>query len=104
MIKKAKYIIPSIYLVIGILVWLQFLGSPPDGLANIGIVLYVFPMTMLGFLIFGKTLPFFSGSYYVSQSKFFFISLITITALIYFICSLISKIASRTTNDGKKKF
>jgi hypothetical protein len=102
MMKKLKYIIPSIYLVVGICVWLQFMSSPPDGLANIGIVMYVLPITIIGFLIFGKTFPFFSGSYYVSHSKFFFMSILIITALIYLFCTLISMFTSRKTNKGKK--
>jgi hypothetical protein len=98
MISKLKYIIPAIYLLGGILVWIQFRGSPPDGLSNIGIVLYVLPMTMLGMLIFGKNFPFFSGSYYVSHFRFFSLSLLVMTGLIFFVCLLIGRITL-----GKRK-
>ena len=100
--KKVKYIIPSVYFLLGILFWLEFMNLPPDGLANVGIALYVFPTTLLGLLIFGKTFPFISGSYYVSHSIFFFVSLLIITVLIYYFIALIIKFTSRKTYAGKK--
>jgi polyferredoxin len=44
----------AIYIVGAIVIWLEFLGSPPDGLANIWIAVYTFPIVIIGtFLLHG---------------------------------------------------
>jgi hypothetical protein len=46
-ILKLKTILPGIYLAIAAVAWLDFMRLPPDGLANIGLMLVVLPVTLI---------------------------------------------------------
>jgi hypothetical protein len=96
--KYLKYIITAIYLAGGILVWVDFRNSPPDGLANVGIILYVLPATIVGGFISDNHFPYFDGRYYVSHFRFFLTSLLTIAALIFCICELVNRFQLRRRN------
>ena len=96
--KNLKYIITTIYLVGGIVVWLDFRNTPPDGLANVGIALYVLPATIVGGFISDNGFPYFDGSYYGSHFRFFLTSVLTIAALILCIWQLVIWIQLRRRN------
>ena len=44
---RARLWLPVPYCLIALLAWMDFVKRPPDGLANLGLVLIVFPYTML---------------------------------------------------------
>ncbi|MEO7650358.1 MAG: hypothetical protein ABIZ80_07805 [Bryobacteraceae bacterium] len=46
--RRRSRAIAAIYLLGGLAVWISFARTNPDGLANIGLVLYVFPVTLIG--------------------------------------------------------
>lgn len=67
----------GVYLLLGGLVLINFLQAPPDGLANVGIALYVFPVTLLGKVLGFEFPPFVPKGlgYYGSHVAFFIPSL-----------------------------
>ena len=73
----------------GIAVWISFVNTNPDGLANIGLVFYVAPISLLGimaaWLTGGGEFPFIPTGlgYLSSHAVFFFPSLIIIAVAIY---------------------
>lgn len=44
---RAQLWLPAPYCLIALFAWMDFVKRPPDGLANLGLVLIVFPYTML---------------------------------------------------------
>jgi hypothetical protein len=47
--RVMKFIVPALYIAGAIVIWLAFSRSNPDGLANIWIAIYTFPMVLIGF-------------------------------------------------------
>ena len=48
-------IVPAVYMAGGAAVWIDFMLTNPDGLANVGLMFYVLPVTAAGLLL-GKVL------------------------------------------------
>ena len=46
-----KIVLPALYLALALYAWLDFVRAPPDGLANVGLMLVTFPVTLLGLLL-----------------------------------------------------
>lgn len=76
------------YLLGGLAVWISFVRTNHDGLANLGLVLYVFPVTVIGeglSLMTGHTefplIPTRFG-YLINHALFYFPSLLLIAGLI----------------------
>jgi hypothetical protein len=46
-----KFIAPATYLLLAAYVWLDFVRTNPDGLANLGLMLMTFPIVALGLLV-----------------------------------------------------
>jgi hypothetical protein len=44
---KLKIVLPAAYCAIALAAWLDFARLPPDGLANVGLMLVVLPITLL---------------------------------------------------------
>lgn len=44
---KFGYMLPAGYCAIALLAWLDFMRLPPDGLANVGLMLVVLPVSLL---------------------------------------------------------
>ena len=42
---------PAAYLALALYVWVDFMRTNPDGLANLGLMLTVFPVTIVGLLL-----------------------------------------------------
>ena len=66
--------------------WIEFTHINPDGLANVGLILYVFPITLLGFGMAALTgrrefllIPDRFG-YWTDHALFFFPSLFVVAA------------------------
>jgi hypothetical protein len=92
-----KYVLPALYLALALYAWIDFTRLPPDGLANFGLGLMTLPITALGLLLtlaLGKTgfvlLPGGLG-YYTAHAVYFWPSALLITALLYGICSYLSR-------------
>ena len=89
------------YLAGGIAVWIDFARTNPDGLANVGLLLYVLPVTILG-LALGRVagrsqfllIPD-SFGYWTSHALFFFPSLLVVAGLIYSSAAIVLRIWKR---------
>jgi hypothetical protein len=91
-------VIAGIYLAGGLAVWISFARTNPDGLANVGLVLYVFPISLLGLAVGWLTgsaefllIPDRFG-YYGDHAVFFFPSLFAIAALIAWVVTKVQRI------------
>ncbi|WP_145963714.1 hypothetical protein [Bradyrhizobium algeriense] len=52
--RVMKFVVPALYIAGAMVIWLAFSRSNPDGLANIWIAIYTFPMVLIGtFLLQG---------------------------------------------------
>lgn len=101
--RKLKFIIPGIYLLIGIVVWIDFSRLPPDGLANVGIALYTLPAFLLARLLTERDFPFFEGNYYTAHAIYFSISVLLLAVVFYFIIYFIHTLFQhRTTKKGQE--
>jgi hypothetical protein len=100
-VARLPAIFAGSYLAVGLLVWISFMRTNPDGLANIGLVLYVFPVTLIGLAI-GRQ----AGSpgfilipqglgYWTAHAVFFFPSLIAVAALIYGLLKVAARLVRR---------
>ena len=48
---KLRYVLPVSYVALATYVWIDFAHTAKDGLANIGLLLAVFPVTILGLFL-----------------------------------------------------
>lgn len=99
--QRLPKMISAIYLAGGLAVWISFARTNPDGLANVGLVLYVFPISLLGLALgwlTGRTefllIPDRFG-YYGDHAVFFFPSLFVVAALIACVVTLVQRLLRR---------
>lgn len=64
---KLKYVLPGAYAIVALLAWLNFWRLPPDGLANVGLMLVVLPATLLDLALRSPSAP---GSFVLMPDKF----------------------------------
>ncbi len=87
--RRLPALLTGLYLAGGIAVWISFISTNPDGLANVGLVFYVAPMSLLGVIVGwltgSKEFPLIPRGlgYQLSHAVFFFPSLIIIAAALY---------------------
>jgi hypothetical protein len=93
--QRLPKIISAIYLAGGLAVWISFISTNHDGLANVGLILYVFPVSLLGLAVgwvIGRTefllIPDRFG-YYGDHAVFFFPSLFAVAALIAWLITVV---------------
>jgi hypothetical protein len=48
---RARVWLPVTYILIAVYAWVDFMRINPDGLANVGLMLVVFPVTIAGLLL-----------------------------------------------------
>lgn len=93
---KLKTVIPGMYCTVALLVWLDFMRLPPDGLANVGLMLVVLPVTILDLAVSpaasGPTvlMPN-SFGYYANHTIFFVGSVAAIAAALRWIGSMLDR-------------
>jgi hypothetical protein len=46
-----RFLVPVLYLVFAVYIWIDFLRLPPDGLANVGLLIATLPVTVLGLML-----------------------------------------------------
>jgi hypothetical protein len=49
--RRARFILPGLYLLLALYVWIDFTRTNHDGLANIGLMLVTFPVALIGLLL-----------------------------------------------------
>lgn len=89
---KLKLIIPALYILGAIPIWFIFSQTNPDGLANLGVVFYTFPIVVLGTFVFHLEFPYVPGSYYVAHAVYFGFSVTFLATLLFLIFHGLQKI------------
>ena len=88
---KLKIVLPAAYCAVALLAWIDFARLPPDGLANLGLMLVVFPITLLDLALRPADAP---GSsvlmpdslgYYADHAVFFGCSVLVIAAALWWL-------------------
>ena len=54
---KLRFAFPAVYAAVALLAWINFSQLPPDGLANVGLMLVVLPITLLDLVLRPKDSP-----------------------------------------------
>lgn len=88
-----KFIVPALYISGAVLIWLAFSRSNPDGLANLWIAIYTFPMVMVGTFLLGGEFPYVPGRYYEAHALYFWPSVALLALALFFIFHALQKIA-----------
>jgi hypothetical protein len=100
---KARVVLPGIYLVVALGAWLDFISLPADGLANIGLMLVVLPITLLDLVLRSPKHPGDSvllpdrWGYYVDLSVFFWISVVVIAVVLFLFGHLLDRRSAART-------
>ena len=89
---KLKLIIPALYILGAVPIWVVFSKTNPDGLANLGLGLYTFPIVALGTFVFHLEFPYVAGSYYVAHAVYFWVSVAFLAALLFLMFHGLQKI------------
>jgi hypothetical protein len=87
-----KFIVPALYIAGAIVIWLDFLRSNPDGLANIWIGIYTFPIVIIGTFLLQGEFPYVPGSYYEAHAIYFWPSVVLLALALFFIFHALQKI------------
>src|SRR3954454_24586384 len=88
---RYKVALPALYSVIALGGWLDFARLPPDGLANLGLMLVVFPVTALDLALRPANNPGHSifmpdrFGYYGNHAVFFAASVLVVAALLWIV-------------------
>jgi hypothetical protein len=104
-LKKARLILPVVYLVVALGAWLDFASLPPDGLASLGLWLVVFPIALLDIALRSSAAP---GSsvfmpdghgYYGDHAIFFSVSVLIMAVLLYVLGGYIDRLIRQSPTD-----
>jgi len=88
-----KFIVPALYIAGAVLVWLDFSRANPDGLANLWIAIYTFPVFMVGTFLLGGEFPYAPGRYHEAHALYFWPSVALLALALFFIFHALQKIA-----------
>jgi hypothetical protein len=88
-----KFIVPALYIAGAIVIWLDFSRSNPDGLANIWIAIYTFPIAIIGTFLLQGEFPYVPGRYYEAHALYFWPSVALLALALFFIFHALQKIA-----------
>ena len=85
--RRARFILPGLYLAFAIYAWIDFARTNPDGLANIGLFVVTLPVTLLDLLIgalLGRgevLMP--DGHGYLMDHALYYVPAVAVTAAIF---------------------
>jgi hypothetical protein len=82
--RVMKFIVPALYIAGAMGIWLAFSRSNPDGLANIWIAIYTFPMVLIGTFLLQGEFPYLPGRYYEAHALYFWPS-VALLAFAFFL-------------------
>jgi hypothetical protein len=91
--RVMKFIVPTLYIAGAMGIWLAFYRSPPDGLANIWIAIYTFPIFIIGTFLLGGEFPYAPGRYYEAHALYFWPSVALLALALFFLFHALQKIA-----------
>jgi hypothetical protein len=93
LLRVMKFIVPALYIAGAIVIWLDFSRSNPDGLANIWIAIYTFPIFIIGTFLLGGEFPYVHGRYYEAHALYFWPSVAFLALALFLIFHALQKIA-----------
>src|SRR3979409_2305223 len=91
--RLMKFIVPALYIAGAMVIWLAFYRTNPDGLANIWIAIYTFPIFIIGTFLLGGEFPYVPGRYYEAHALYFWPSVALLALALFFIFHALQKIA-----------
>jgi hypothetical protein len=103
---KLSYVLPAVYAAVVLLAWIDFSRLPPDGLANVGLMLVVLPITLLDLALRSNDRP---GSsvlmpdsfgYYGDHAVYFGTSVLIISAALWWLGSWTDQRIARKRGGG----
>ncbi|HQO17068.1 MAG TPA: hypothetical protein PLG02_08910 [Methylotenera sp.] len=80
-----KWFIPLIYCIGALPIWLSFAHANPDGLANLGLIVYTLPIVFMATYVLGLEFPYFSGNYIEAHALYFWPAVMLLAALLFLI-------------------
>lgn len=81
----SKFLVPLLYLAGAVFIWVNFVNSNPDGLANIWIGIYTFSIFIIGTFLLHQQFPYMPGGYYQAHALYFWPSVILLAVALFFI-------------------
>ncbi|XIA62671.1 hypothetical protein ACFIOY_24670 [Bradyrhizobium sp. TZ2] len=90
-----KFIVPAFYIAGAMGIWLAFSRSNPDGLANVWIAIYTFPMVMIGTFLLQGEFPYLPGRYYEAHALYFWPSVALLALALFFIFHGLQRLARK---------
>jgi hypothetical protein len=93
MLRVMKLIVPALYIAGAMVIWLAFSRSNPDGLANIWIAIYTFPIVIIGTFLLQGEFPYVPGRYYEAHALYFWPSVALLALALFLILHTLQKIA-----------
>jgi hypothetical protein len=90
-----KFVAPALYIAGAVPIWLDFSRMNPDGLANMWIANYTFPIEVIGTFILRGKFPYMPGRYYEAHALYFWPSVVILAFALFFIFHVLQKIAQR---------
>ena len=94
---RARFLIPLIYLAVAVYVWMDFVGTNPDGLANVGLFILTLPVAIVGLALTeiissGRFVLLPSGfGYYANHALYYWPSVLVTWMLLYWITAALSR-------------
>lgn len=90
-----QYAAPALYIAGALVVWLTFSRTNPDGLANVLVALYTFPIVAIGTFLLQGEFPYVPGSYYVAHALYFWPSVFILALAMFLVFRALRKIVQR---------
>jgi hypothetical protein len=90
--RVMKFIVPALYIAGAMGIWLAFYRSNPDGLANVWIAVYTFPIFIIGTFLLGGEFPYVPGRYYEAHALYFWPSVALLALALFLIFHALQKI------------
>jgi len=98
-----KFGVPAVYIAGSIVIWLNFLGSNPDGLANIWIAIYTFPIVLIGTFLLQGEFPYMPGRYYEAHALYFWPSIAVLALVLFLIFHVLQKIVRPAAPEAGRR-
>jgi hypothetical protein len=93
LLRVMKFIVPALYIAGAMLIWLDFSRSNPDGLANIWVAIYTFPIVIIGTFLLRGEFPYAPGRYHEAHALYFWPSVALLALSLFLIFHALQKIA-----------
>jgi len=98
-----KVWLPIFYILGAAFIWWDFARTNPDGLANIWIVLYTFPIAIVASVLLRGEFPYVSGHYDEAHALYFWPSVVVLAVALFLIFHGLQKITQAQVAGGAQK-